>query len=130
VNLDLPREIGRLNADVEIALFRTVQETLTNVHRHSGSSVEIRLNVDERRVRLQVKDDGKGIPLERLRQIKEGSSAGVGIAGMRERVRELGGWLDVQSDQTGTRVIVSIPSTHPSFDKNSKSPPERRAPAA
>ncbi|MGH9498831.1 MAG: ATP-binding protein [Terriglobales bacterium] len=110
-NLDLPAELGRLNKDVEIALFRAVQEALTNVHRHSGGSeVDIRVTLNAKQVRLEIKDNGQGIPQERLRGLTEGyAEAGVGIAGMRERMRELGGSLEIQSKGTGTKVIIAIP---------------------
>ena len=133
VNLNLPPELGRLDADVEIALFRTVQETLTNVHRHSGASaVEIRLSLDGTQVQLEIKDDGKGIPQKRLKQINEGSAeAGVGIAGMRERVRELGGWLQIDSDRRGTKVIVNIPLVgRASVDSTRNTESDRSASAA
>jgi PAS domain S-box-containing protein len=111
VNLDLPADLGRLPKDIEIALFRTMQEALTNVHRHSGGSmVDIRVSVVPERVRLEIEDDGKGIPDLRLRRLLEGGAeTGVGIAGMRERVRELGGTLEIESDTTGTLVRVTIP---------------------
>ena len=111
VNLDFPVELGRLHKDVEIALFRAVQEALTNVHRHSdGSAVDIILRVNAKKVRLEVKDDGRGIPQEHLKRLTEGAAvAGVGIAGMRERVRELGGSLEIQSKGEGTKVIITVP---------------------
>jgi PAS domain S-box-containing protein len=111
VNLDLSPDLGRLGKDVEIALFRAVQEALTNVHRHSGASVvDVRLRVEGKQIRLEIKDNGRGIPQERLSRLAEGDSgAGVGIAGMRERIRELEGSLHIHSDRTGTNVIVNIP---------------------
>jgi signal transduction histidine kinase len=109
VNLNLSPELPRLHREVEVALFRALQEALTNVHRHSGSSaVDICLDFDKEQVRLEIKDHGRGIREERLDQLTDGR-AGVGIAGMRERARELGGRLEIQSDETGTRVIVTIP---------------------
>jgi len=109
-NLNLPPELPRLHRDVEVALFRALQEALTNVHRHSGSSaVDICIDLDKERVRLEIMDNGRGIPEERLNLITDDARAGVGIAGMRERARELGGSLDIKSDATGTRVLVTIP---------------------
>jgi signal transduction histidine kinase len=112
VHLDLPPELDRLQEDIEIALFRAVQEALTNVHRHSGSSsVYICINLDAEQVRLEIKDNGRGIPKKHLTLLTEGDAgSGVGIAGMRERVRELRGSLEIQSDKTGTRVLIVIPS--------------------
>jgi len=111
VNLDLPRELARLSREAEIALFRALQEGLSNVHRHAGSTqVEIRLGAEQDCVRLEIKDNGRGIPAERLQGLNEGAAeAGVGIAGMRERMRELGGSLEIESDSSGTRLRVAIP---------------------
>jgi signal transduction histidine kinase len=111
VNLDLSPQLGRLNHDIEIALFRTLQETLTNVHRHSGSSVvDVRLHLDNRHLRLEITDNGKGIPVEQMRRLLESAAdVGVGIAGMRERLRELGGNLQIQSGPAGTSVVVTTP---------------------
>jgi PAS domain S-box-containing protein len=113
VNLDLPAELGRLDTDIETALFRVVQEALTNVHRHSSASeVDIRLFVDTEHIQLDVSDNGKGIPKNRLQGVLEsGSGTGVGLAGMRERVRDLGGSMEIKSDDAGTTIIISIPLT-------------------
>lgn len=111
VNLDLDPNLGRLASDVEIGLFRAVQEALTNVHRHSGGTeVEIRLKSDGETIRLEIVDNGCGIPPKRLNGLNEGEiGAGVGIAGMRERVRDLNGTVEIQSSPRGTKVIVAIP---------------------
>jgi len=92
-------------------LFRVMQEALTNVHRHSGgSAVNIRLTVATDQVHLEIRDNGKGIPRETLKRLAEGAAeTGVGIAGMRERVRELSGSLRIQSDKNGTLLRVMIP---------------------
>jgi PAS domain S-box-containing protein len=118
VNLNLPPTLGRMHRDVEVALFRAVQEGLTNVHRHSGCSmVDISLSVNTKQVRLQIKDDGRGIPQKRLRSLIEGAAeAGVGLAGMRERMRELGGSLEIRSDRAGTTLVISIPVERTSID--------------
>ncbi len=111
VNLDLDAKLGRLASEVEIGLFRAVQEALTNVHRHSGgTSVEIRLKSDGENILLEIVDNGCGIAPERLSSLNRGDiGAGVGIAGMRERVRDLDGTVEIQSSPTGTRVMVAIP---------------------
>jgi PAS domain S-box-containing protein len=111
VNLDLDAKLGRLASEVEIGLFRAVQEALTNVHRHSGgTSVEIRLKSDGENIFLEIVDNGCGIAPERLSGLNRGDiGAGVGIAGMRERVRDLNGTVEIQSSPTGTRVMVAIP---------------------
>jgi PAS domain S-box-containing protein len=111
VNLEIPPDLGRLDRDMETTLFRILQEALTNVHRHSGGSmVRITLQLDAEQVRLQISDNGKGIPEERLRRLKEDDSAtGVGLAEMRERVRELGGSFAISSAIPGTTITVTIP---------------------
>jgi PAS domain S-box-containing protein len=111
VNLVLPPVFGRLPRDVEIALFRILQEALTNVHRHSESTrVEIRLSVDERRVQMEIQDFGHGIAAGTMRQLLNGGAKGsVGIAGMRERARELGGSLQITSDPKGTVLTLTLP---------------------
>jgi signal transduction histidine kinase len=110
VDLDIADEIERLGSDMEIAIFRVVQECLTNVHRHSGSrSASLRLAKDDGHLRLEIKDAGKGIPLERQRALSSSGQLGVGFRGMRERVRQLGGDLDVQSDSTGTTITATLP---------------------
>jgi PAS domain S-box-containing protein len=113
VKLDMPADLGRLNTDIETALFRVVQEALTNVHRHSSASeVDIRLLVDTKHVQLDVSDNGKGIPKDRLQRVLEsGCGTGVGLAGMRERVRDLGGSMEIKSDDAGTTIIIAIPLT-------------------
>ena len=111
VNLDLADGIDRLPELVEIALFRILQESLTNVHRHSGSaSVEIGLTVTENRALLNVRDFGRGMPA-RLRQGSNlnGCQVGVGLGGMRERVADLGGRFEIESNSHGTAIIVALP---------------------
>jgi len=118
VNLNLPPTVGRMQRDVEVALFRVVQEGLTNVHRHSGgSAVDICLTLNAKELRFELKDDGRGIPRKRLRSlIERGAESGVGLAGMRERMRELGGSLEIRSDRAGTSIIISIPVERTSID--------------
>jgi signal transduction histidine kinase len=111
VDLEVPPDLGRLDRDVETTLFRILQEALTNVHRHSeGSMVRIIVQLDAEEVRLQISDNGQGIPEERLRRLREDDSVtGVGLAGMRERVRELGGSFALQSASPGATITVTIP---------------------
>ena len=111
VTLNLPPDLPRLPDDVEITLFRVLQECLTNLHRHSRSeSGEIVLELDAEHVHLEVKDHGSGMPAEVLRQIQRGApQTGVGLAGMRERVHQLGGQFEVESSAQGTTVRVAIP---------------------
>ena len=110
VNLDVPPDLGRFRRDVETALFRVVQESLTNVHRHAQASIiDIRIDVDIEQVWLEVKDNGKGIPEERLHAVESGSGNGIGLAGMKQRVRELGGDLKILSSKAGTSLRIFIP---------------------
>ena len=122
VNLDLPQEFMRLHPDVEIALFRALQECLTNIHKHAGgSSVDIRMTQDAKQVRLEIADNGKGIPKDRLHHLLGGTAAaGVGIAGMRERFHELGGSLEIRSNRKGTTIIVTAPLPHGSVTLGAK----------
>jgi PAS domain S-box-containing protein len=110
VTLELPDNFGRLPRDVELTLFRIVQECLTNIHRHSGSNVaSVRVFRPPNAVHLEVRDQGKGIPEEMQHTIAFGELHGVGLRGMRERLRQLGGHLLVQSDSAGTTVIAKLP---------------------
>jgi PAS domain S-box-containing protein len=105
----ISEEFGRLPRDLELVVFRLVQECLTNVHRHSGSkTATIQINRDSDRVLVEVRDQGKGISRERLVQIEHGIS-GLGIRGMRERLRQFQGEVILDSVGAGTTVIVTIP---------------------
>lgn len=109
VSLDLSSEIERLDRDYELSLFRIIQECLTNVHRHSGSkTASIRVVRNEGAVVLDVRDEGRGMPAERLSEIQSRGS-GVGIRGMRERVRQFSGEMSIESGGSGTRVHITIP---------------------
>ena len=110
VDLDCPNDFGRLPRVVETAAFRLVQECLTNIHRHSGSSIaKIRLRHSNHEVAVEVEDKGKGIPAEKLEKMAVAGIPGVGITGMRERVRQLGGTLDIGSSGSGTTVMARLP---------------------
>jgi two-component system sensor histidine kinase DegS len=102
--------MDRLPASIEIALFRVMQEALTNVHRHArASTVKIDVERVQNEIILDIHDDGCGIPAETLRDLQESMGAGgVGIASMNERVRELRGVLQVESTE-GTTVRATIP---------------------
>jgi signal transduction histidine kinase len=112
VTLQLPPDLQRLSSTTEIALFRVLQESLTNVHRHSqSSSAEIRLELDAEWVKLRIKDYGRGIEPQLLTKMRrDGTHTGVGLAGMRERIRELGGRLEIHSSQSGTTIEALIPA--------------------
>ena len=112
VTLDIAPDVDRLSQDYELSLFRIAQECLTNVHRHSGSfTALVRLSRTPGRVEMEVRDEGKGIKPEIQAKFAAGSSAGVGLRGMQERVRSLGGELTVQSTGNGTSVLVALPLT-------------------
>jgi signal transduction histidine kinase len=109
ITLDVDLDFPRFPADIELALFRIVQEALTNTHRHSGSKKGlIRINQNDGEIQLEVQDLGKGIPSEKLREIRSGG-AGVGFRRMRERVHQLHGRFNVESDSSETRVSVVLP---------------------
>jgi PAS domain S-box-containing protein len=113
VKVELQVSIGpkRLADIVERTLFRIVQESLTNIFRHSGSeTASVRVTLHSGIVQLVVADDGKGIPDDILAKLNgSGGQLGVGIRGMKERVRQLGGWLQIRSRQGGTTIAVSLP---------------------
>jgi signal transduction histidine kinase len=104
-------DLVRFPREVELALFRIAQEALTNIHLHSGSpTADITLSRDAHRVNLQVADHGRGIPpacLELGSNVR--SIVGVGIAGMRERMRQLGGRLEIESGDDGTCIKATLP---------------------
>ncbi len=116
VNLDLDANLGRLSSECETAIFRIVQESLTNIHRHSGSpTASISISRTRRQVRLEVHDQGKGISVQKQRN--SGSmKRGVGIQGMHERVRQLGGRLQINSGKGGTSVVAILPTESASGD--------------
>lgn len=126
VQVDIPQRMERLDRNCELALFRVLQESLTNVHRHSGASAaSVRMQRDGDSLHLEIHDNGKGIPEERLRNLSTSRiSTGVGIAGMHERVRELGGDLEIRSSGIGTTVRVSLPIADSIRSASSNSPTE------
>jgi signal transduction histidine kinase len=111
VKLDMPDNLGRLPRDFELVLFRILQESLTNIHRHSKSpKAEVTLQSFPGELILQVKDYGSGIPSQLLKSFRtRGSGLGIGLSGMRERVREFHGRLDIQSSPSGTLISVTLP---------------------
>ncbi len=108
--LELPEHLTRLPQGGDTALFRILQEALTNVHRHSGSrAVEVRVTEDDAKVVLMVKDFGMGLPREILDRFWKTGNVGVGLAGIRERLKELGGYLEIESNMDGTHLRATIP---------------------
>ena len=110
LKIDIADPPNRLPLEVEIALFRVLQESLTNIHRHAkSSSGEVAFEAAPDRVILAIKDHGIGISKEILDRFESSGTSGVGLAGMRERIRELGGRFGVESSSAGTCVRVVVP---------------------
>jgi PAS domain S-box-containing protein len=109
INLDISSDFGRLPEEQEVAIFRVVQECLTNVHRHSGSATaSVRIAIFEETIQVEVMDQGKGISSERLTELHT-AGAGVGLRGMRARARQFGGSLEISSSSHGTLVTTRFP---------------------
>jgi len=121
LEMELPEGVDRLPELVRITLFRILQESLTNVHRHSGSpSVEVRMKVSDHQAVLTVRDFGRGVPAElQQRSQTNGTHFGVGLSGMRERVNDLRGTFEIQSSGKGTLIAVSIPVATETSDAGS-----------
>jgi signal transduction histidine kinase len=112
VHIEMPEELVRLGNDAELVLFRVLQESLTNIHRHSGSrTATIRIGVDSQYASLEVQDQGKGKNNGKSNPnvSADGFRPGIGITGMGERVKDLAGVLTIASDESGTRVKAVIP---------------------
>jgi signal transduction histidine kinase len=115
VSIELSADVGRLAPNVEISIFRFVQECLTNIYRHSGSKtagIKIWPSRDNQ-LSIQVSDEGKGIPVEHGLSSMSGNHHGMGLSGMRERIRELGGRLEIRSGPHGTTVTAALPLASP-----------------
>jgi signal transduction histidine kinase len=111
VELKLTEITKRLPRPIELALFRVLQESLTNVHRHAKAArVEIEVICTDDEVILNLHDDGKGIPGKVMEGFRAGGAGGIGLAGMRERLAELGGTLEVESSPQGTRICATLPT--------------------
>lgn len=111
---EIPGDFERLSRDVELALFRVLQESLTNVHKHSGSAVvDIQLSRSNGTVALEIRDYGKGLPQAILGQSGTNwlASLGVGLRGMNERIGQLGGRLRVSASDPGTLVRATVPDS-------------------
>jgi len=107
VDLQIPGDFGRLSRELETAIFRVVQECLTNIHRHSESPVaRIQISRKKNDVRIEVHDKGKGISPSKRSEMESAGKAGVGLRGMRERLRQLGGSLEIGSPHNGTGTII------------------------
>lgn len=126
LKVEIAPDLGRLPSEIETAMFRVVQESLTNVHRYSGSTnAEIRIVTVASTVRLEVVDYGKGIKAKEAHAAVEGTAPlGVGIPGMRERLHQLGGRLDVDFGRNGTKVVAILP-TRKTKDGQTAAPEDR-----
>jgi signal transduction histidine kinase len=110
VALDCPEALDRTSSDVETAIFRIVQECLGNVHRHSSSTTAaVRLAVKDSHVRLEVSDEGVGISQARQHELKTHGRIGVGLRGIRERIAQLGGAMNIESSSSGTTISAQLP---------------------
>ena len=111
VDLEIPDDLERLSSDMETGVFRVIQQSLANVHRHSGSLVAcLRIKTDGESVTIEIQDEGCGIPSETLKGFYSGTRlAGVGIAGMRERIEGMDGQFDIRSSESGTTIQVRLP---------------------
>jgi signal transduction histidine kinase len=112
VDIEMDSDLQRLPAEMETTIFRIVQESLTNIHRHANSpTANIRINSDAKFVSLEIRDQGKGMPATMVRDSSGPLKAGVGIQGMRERVRQLGGTFRIDTGEDGTLVMARLPLT-------------------
>jgi signal transduction histidine kinase len=119
INFDAPADLGHLAPEAERALFRMVQEGITNVLRHSGgTALRIALSSSPRAVSLVVQDNGHGLTAEQLSHLEGAATLGVGIAGMRERIRQLRGEFKVQSNADGTKVTATVPLEKKAYAPN------------
>jgi signal transduction histidine kinase len=116
VDLDIPDDFGRLSRDLETAIFRVVQESLTNVHRHSGSkTARIKIWLDGNDVRVEVEDEGKGMAPGNHLEMGTAGQFGVGLRGMYERIRQLGGTVQFSAGKNGkgAKLSVCVPLERP-----------------
>jgi signal transduction histidine kinase len=127
VQLNLPENLKRLPGPVELALFRVLQESLTNVRWHSGSQkAEVSVSLTAHEVVMRVRDYGKGMSQAMMDKLQSnGSDLGLGISGMKERLRELGGRLEIHSDSSGTEVEAVLPIAETALPSDDRSRLER-----
>jgi signal transduction histidine kinase len=113
VEVEIPQNLRRLSEEAELAIFRVVQASLTNVHLHSGANkATVRIEQNLAGIVVEVSDEGQGIPDGVLDHSSRAGTVGVGITGMRERVKQLGGRLEIETSPQGTNVRARIPDTH------------------
>jgi PAS domain S-box-containing protein len=110
IDFSISDNFGRLSAEMELAIFRVVQECITNIHRHAESkTASIQVARQDQKVCIEIRDEGKRISPERLVEIQSSRGSGVGIGGIRERLRQFNGELKIESNCSGTTVVASIP---------------------
>lgn len=120
VDFEAPAELHNLAPEAERALFRIVQESITNILRHSGgTSLKVEISSNGKNVALEIVDNGHGMSDEQLAGLEGAATLGVGIAGMRERVRQLGGTFKIESGPGGTKVTASVPASEERYATNS-----------
>jgi signal transduction histidine kinase len=113
VELEMPRRLKRMSEEAELAIFRIVQASLTNIHLHSGSNkANVKIEHIHEGLVVTVSDQGRGIPSAVLDRSSVGKGVGVGIVGMKERVKQLGGRLEIKTSGRGTQVKAVIPGRH------------------
>jgi len=124
IDLDILEGEQRLPEETELVLFRVLQESLTNVHRHSGTTqAKVSLHTSGDEAILRVTDFGRGMPPGVLQSLREdGPDRGVGLAGMNERVREIGGRLNIRSSSAGTEIVARVPVRPRPVARNSPAP--------
>jgi signal transduction histidine kinase len=111
VDLEISQNLGRLPNEIETALFRVIQQGLANIHRHSGSLVaKVRIQSDAETISAAISDEGRGISVDTLKGFHSGTRlAGVGVMGMRERIKSMGGHFHIRSSEGGTTIEVRVP---------------------
>jgi PAS domain S-box-containing protein len=113
IEVNIPDDLERLAPETELAIFRLVQESLTNIHRHSGSKIAIiRIARQGDKIYAEVQDRGKGMSPERFAEV-QAQTVGVGIRGMKERVRQSHGELTIDSNPLGTKITAIFPVSLP-----------------
>ena len=125
VELDIPSDLGRLSQELETSIFRIIQECLTNLHRHSGSQIaRIRIWHRANEICVEVADEGRGVPPEKHLEMETCATTGVGLLGMRERIRQLSGTLEIcpGPNGKGTTVSVCVPLRGPSEEPPHQAP--------
>jgi len=127
IDLSIPEDFGRVPRDLELVIFRLVQECLTNIHRHSGATgASIEVERLSHRISIEIADNGHGMSREKLEEIQSGGY-GVGLRGMRERIRQFQGEMRIESETSGTRILVNIPVLEVRAEKPSDPPMQMKA---